>query len=177
MNGIIVYTGPMFCGKSNALLSAYERATIAEQKVLAFKPKIDKRFGNNVIKSRKFGEIEAINISNLDELLNYDADVYVIDEFQFLEGNVRVIQDLANNGKLFRIAGLDMTAEGKPFGLMSDLLAISSQVIKFVAVCMDCKKENAIYSYYLGKKNSDILIGNHEYIPLCRSCWIKRNGG
>ena len=56
MNQINVYTGPMFSGKTNALLSAYERATIAHKRVKAFKPKIDTRFGVDVIKSRRFGE-------------------------------------------------------------------------------------------------------------------------
>ena len=38
MGQITVYTGPMFSGKTNALLSAYERAAIAGKKVKAFKP-------------------------------------------------------------------------------------------------------------------------------------------
>ena len=175
MNQISVYTGPMFSGKTNALLSAYERATIARKKVLAFKPQLDNRFGENVIKSRRFGEIEAINITSLKELKKYDADVYIIDEFQFLEGDIRVIQDLVDEkGKVFHISGLDLTAERKPFGLMPQLLAIADNIEKFVAICHDCAEENAIYSYFLGKKDTDIVVGNHEYIPLCRKCMQKR---
>lgn len=175
MDQINVFTGPMFSGKTNALLSAYERATIAKKKVKAFKPKIDTRFGIDVIKSRRFGEIEAICISSLKELKKYDADVFIIDEFQFLEGDIRVIQDLADEkGKVFYISGLDMTAEKKPFGLMPQLLAIADNVEKFTSICHDCTEENAIYSYFLGKKNTDIVVGNHEYIPLCRKCMQKR---
>ena len=175
MNQISVYTGPMFSGKTNALLSAYERATIARKKVLAFKPQLDNRFGENVIKSRRFGEIEAINITSLKELKKYDADVYIIDEFQFLEGDIRIIQDLADEkGKIFHISGLDLTAERKPFGHMPELLAIADHIEKFVAICYDCAEENAIYSYFLGKKDTDIVLGNHEYIPLCRKCMQKR---
>ena len=175
MKQINVYTGPMFSGKSNALLSAYERATIAKKKVKAFKPKLDTRFGKDVIKSRRFGEIEATCITSLKELKKYDADVYIIDEFQFLEGDIKIIQDLADEkGKVFYISGLDMTAEKKPFGLMPQLLAIADNIEKFVAICHDCAEENAIYSYYLGKKDTDIVVGNHEYIPLCRKCMQKR---
>ena len=175
MNQINVYTGPMFSGKTNALLSAYERATIAKKKVLAFKPQLDTRFGENVIRSRRFGEIEAINITSLKELKKYDADVYIIDEFQFLEGDIRIIQDLADEkGKVFHISGLDLTAERKPFGLMPQLLAIADSIEKHVAICHDCAEENAIYSYFLGKKDTDIVVGNHEYIPLCRKCMHKR---
>ena len=174
-NKITVYTGPMFSGKTTALLGAYERAEIAHKKVLAFKPKIDNRFGDRVIKSRKFGEITAIPIASLEELLTYDVDVYIIDEFQFLKGDIRVLLDLVDNkGKTIYVSGLDMTAERKPFGLMPELLAIADSVQKFVAVCHDCDEESAIYSYYLGRKDTDIVVGNTEYIPLCRRCMSKR---
>jgi len=176
MNGkITVYTGPMFSSKSVMMFFAYDKSKIADKKVLAFKPKKDDRFGSGVIKSRSLEQtLEAINISDLSELQNYDADVYIIDEFQFLEGDIFIIQRMANEGKIFHISGLDMTAEGKPFGLMPELLAIADQVNKGVAICNDCKQENAIHSYFLGKKNEDVRIGDSEYIPLCRSCWLKR---
>ena len=105
---ITVFTGPMFSGKTAALISAYERAVIAHKKVLAFKPVIDDRFGKNVIRSRSFGEIPAIEISSLSDLNKYDADVYVIDEFEFLEGDVRVLQDMADlKGKIIYASGYD----------------------------------------------------------------------
>ena len=170
---IIVYTGPMFSNKSTMLLSAFERAVIAKRSVLAFKPVVDNRFGDSVIKSRRYGEEEAVNISKVEELKNYDADVYIIDEFQFLTGDVTVIDELANRGKIFYIAGLDKTAEGKPFGTMPDLLAVADEVIKLTAVCKDCG-EDACNSFYLGQKSQDVAIGNNEYIPLCRDCWFKR---
>ena len=172
---ITVYTGPMFSSKTAALISAYERSTIAHKKVLAFKPVIDTRFGTNVIKSRSFGEIPAIEISNLSDLNKYDADVYVIDEFEFLEGDIKVLQDMVDfKGKIIYASGLDMTAERKPFGLMPELLAIADSVNKFVGVCHDCYEENANYSYFLGKKNTDIVLGNNEYIILCRKCYAAR---
>ena len=148
MTKINVFTGPMFSGKTNLLLGAYERATIAHKNVLAFKPKLDDRFGDNVIKSRRFGEIEAICISSIDDLKNYDAEVYIIDEFQFLTGDIKVIVQMADEmDKVFFISGLDMTAEKKPFGLMPEILAVADHVEKCVAICNDCAEENAVYSF------------------------------
>lgn len=176
MNGmIVVYTGPMFSSKSVMMFFAYDKNMIAGKKVLAFKPRKDDRFGDDVIKSRSLEQtLKAINISDLSELLQYEADVYIIDEFQFLRGDIYTIQKMANEGKVFYISGLDMTAEGKPFGIMPELLAIADQVHKGVAICNDCKQENATHSYYLGNKDKDVQIGDKEYIPLCRSCWAKR---
>ena len=117
LGSIIVYTGPMYSSKSAMMFFSYDKAIIAEKKVIAIKPKLDDRFGQDKIKSRGLElSLDATNISNISELLNFDADVFIIDEFQFLDGDVSVIQDLANQGKVFHISGLDMTAEGKPFG-------------------------------------------------------------
>lgn len=176
MNGeIVVYTGPMFASKSGMLINFYKMCKIANRNVLAFKPKLDTRFSENEIVARDIATtIPAVNISNISELQNYDAEVYIIDEFEFLEGDISIIQNMANRGKIFHIAGLDKTAEGKPFGLMPELLAIADQVIKKTAVCSDCGHFDAIHTYFLGQKDKDVLLGDAEYIPLCRSCWDKR---
>ena len=79
---------------------------------------------------------------------------------------------MANNGKNFHIAGLDMTAEGKPFGMMPQIMAYADDVIKYTAVCAKCGGD-AIYSFYLGKKSEDIVVGNNEYCPYCRTCWTE----
>ncbi len=174
MSEIVVYTGPMFSRKTAFLLAEYERSLIAGRKTVAFKPAMDDRFGKDTIKSRNAGSIEAYCINDLSEILSFDAQDYFIDEIQFLKGDVRVIQDLANEGKNFYIAGLDMTAEGKPFAIMQDVLCIATSVDKRKAICVDCKCGYANHSYHLGAKKEDVLIGDKEYIPLCGPCWAKR---
>lgn len=174
MGKITVYTGPMFSRKTAFLLAEYERSMIAERKTIAFKPTIDGRFGMGVIKSRNAGSIEAICIKNLSEIKGYEAQDYFIDEFQFLEGDIQIIQNMANEGKTFYISGLDMTAEGKPFAIMKDLLCIADTVEKRKAICVDCKSSDATHSFYLGGKKEDVKVGDKEYIPLCRYCWAKR---
>lgn len=173
MGRIIVYTGPMFSRKTAILLAEYERSQIAERVTAAFKPALDNRFGMGIIKSRNAGSIEAYCISNLAELEEYEAQDYFIDEFQFLEGDIQVIQRLAAQGKNIYASGLDMTAEGKPFAIMQELLCIADEVEKRKAICVDCKN-NATHSFFLGKKDKDVLVGDKEYIPLCRECWAKR---
>ena len=103
---------------------------------------------------------------------DYDADVYIIDEFQFLNGDVKVIEDLAQEGKKFFIAGLNLTSEKKPFGKMGDLLCVSDHVTTMTSICEICKRDNAIFSFYKGdKKTGDIEIGDSDYVPVCRECY------
>ena len=128
MGDINVYTGPMKCGKTQKLLDEAQRQEIAGKKIQVFKPKIDDRFSEAQVISRKGYKTDAVAINNIDEIKNYDADVYVIDEFQFLQGDLKELYRLSNAGKKFYIAGLNLTAERKPFGKMGDLLCMSDNV-------------------------------------------------
>lgn len=171
MGNINVYTGPMKCGKSQKIFNEMDRQLIAGKQVLLFKPSIDDRAGKNNIYSRGGQQTHAINIDSIDEIQNYEADDYFIDEFQFLKGDVSVIEKMAAKGKKFYIAGLNLTAEKKPFGKMGDLMCLADNVQIMTSICEICKSENAIYSYFRGGKNQEIVIGDKEYLPVCRKCY------
>ena len=175
MGDINVYTGPMKCGKTQKILNELDRQLIAGKDIKIFKPSIDNRFGNNIVQTRSGKKINAININNIDELANYNADIYFIDEFQFLNGNIDTIEKMAENGKKFYISVLNLTAEKKTFGKMGDLMCLADNVQMMTSICEICKNENAIFSYFKGNKSSDILIGDSEYIPVCRNCYNKLN--
>ena len=103
MGDINVFTGPMKCGKTQKILDEAQRQQIAGKDVKVFKPKLDDRFSNQEVVSRKGYKLSAIAINNVDEIKQYDADVYVIDEFQFLKGDLAELNRLAQKGKIFYI--------------------------------------------------------------------------
>lgn len=173
MGYINVYTGPMKCGKSQKIFNELKRQLIAGRNIKVFKPTLDDRSGENVIATRAGNTVQAINIHDISELQNYDADSYFIDEFQFLDGDVSVIDKLASNGKKFYIAGLNLTSEKKVFGKMGDLMCIADNIEIMTSICEVCKCEEAVFSYYKGHKDSDIMVGDAEYIPVCRECYNK----
>ena len=159
MGDINVYTGPMKCGKTQKILDEAKRQQIAGKNVKIFKPTIDDRFSEQSVISRNGYKQNAINISSIDEIKNYDADVYVIDEFQFLKGDLNELYKLTQKGKKFFIAGLNLTSERKTFGPMGDLLCMSDNVQMLTSVCENCRSEEAIFTYFKGKqKNGDILV-------------------
>lgn len=171
MANITVYTGPMKCGKSQKLFNELKRQLIAGKKLEIFKPDLDNRNGMEVISTRAGNSIKAHSIKNIKELKKYDADVYFIDEFQFLDGDVSIIESIASQEKKFYIAGLNLTSENKPFGKMGDLLCIADKIEIMTSICEICKNDDAIFTYYKGKKDKDILIGDSDYIPVCRNCY------
>lgn len=172
MGDINVFTGPMKCGKSHVILQEAKRQLIAGKTIQIFKPSIDNRFSEDYVQDRNGNKLKAINIDNINEIEKYDADVYIIDEFQFLDGDVNIIEELAQKGKKFFIAGLNLTSEKKPFGKMGDLLCVSDNVTTMTSICEICKRDNAIFSFYKGdNKSSDIVIGDSNYVPVCRECY------
>ena len=173
MGNINVFTGPMYCGKSQSLINEANRQKIAGKKVAVFKPLIDDRFSNDDIMDRNGNKFPATNIEKIDEIEKYDADVYIIDEFQFLTGDIEVILKLADKGKKFFIGGLNLTAERKPFGLMGDILCHADNIQLMTAICDECHSENAIYTYCKVEKTGEILVGDDEYSALCSECYKK----
>ena len=172
---IKVYTGPMFSGKSDELLKEYDKK-YHKSKILLFKPKIDTR-DYGLIKTRNDKEVEAILINDLSDIYNYLSDkitTIFIDEANFMKGNIDVLIDLSINKDLdIFIAGLNLTSELKPFGIMPEIMAISDEIVLLHASCNDCNRD-ASYTYYNGSKDSDILVGNDNYIALCPKCLRKR---
>ena len=158
MGDINVFSGPMKCGKSMQIINEFNRQLITGKNVMLFKPKIDDRMGLNIIGTRDRKKIKANNIETINELQNYNADIFFIDEFQFLDGDVKVIEEMAEKGKKFFIAGLNLTSEKKPFGKMGDLLCIADNIKMMTSICEICKNDNAVYSYFKGGKTDDIAI-------------------
>lgn len=158
MGDINVFSGPMKCGKSMQIIQEFNRQLITGKNVMLFKPKLDDRMGENIIGTRDGRKIQANNIEKIDELQNYDADVFFIDEFQFLDGNIKVIEEMAEKGKKFFIAGLNLTSDKKPFGKMGDLFCIADNIKMMTSICEICKNDNAVYSYYKGNKTKDIVV-------------------
>lgn len=174
MNNISVFTGPMKSGKSSTVINTANALINQGENVKVFKPLIDDRFGLGFVQDRDGHKIDAINIEKIDDLANYEADSYVIDEFQFLEGDLNVIKNLANKGKKFFIAGLDLTTEKKVFGHMGDIMEASDNVQVFKAKCDCCGSSNAIYSFCTAEKTGDILVaGDDVYLAVCPECYDK----
>ena len=180
MEMIKCFVGPMYSGKTTAMINMYNKIWNKDN-VMCFKPKTDDR-DYGLIKSRDFKDgIKAICIDKLEEIYQYMEDntkTLFIDEAEFLKGDVRVLVDLSINREIdIYIAGLNMTAEQKPFGLMPYIMAVSDNIEIIPGVCYICNKP-AYYTYYEGEKTTDILVGNTNYLPLCASClYKKRNKG
>ncbi len=170
---IEIIAGCMFSGKTEELIRRLRRATIAKQRVMIFKPKIDNRYSSSDIVSHSEQSLPSILIEDINDVLEYskDANVIGIDEAQFFTNDIiKVCNKLANDGKRVIVAGLDQDYQGIPFEPMPQLLAIAEYITKTLAICVNCgnpadKTQRKIVSV------DRVVVGASEiYEARCRKC-------
>jgi thymidine kinase len=171
-----VICGSMFSGKTEELIRRLRRAEFANQKLLLFKPKIDRRYSEENVVSHNGISFEAIQIDSSEEILEHwkKERIVALDEAQFFDMNVvKVVNELASKGVRVVCAGLDMDYMGNPFGPIPNLLASAEYVTKVHAICLSCGNL-AQFSHRKSKEKEQVLVGAvDEYEPLCRSCYNK----
>ena len=163
-----VITGPMFSGKSEALIRRLKRARIARQQVACFKPDIDLRYHRTAIASHSQQTHEAVVVTpNADRLREAlfagdaidEIDVIGLDEAQWFDPAILpLVMELVGMGKRVILAGLDTTFATEPFGPVPDLMALADKVTKLNAVCMICGAP-AIHTQRLGKSTDVVVVG------------------
>lgn len=172
-----VIVGCVSSGKTEELVRLLRRATIARQKVSNFKPSRDDR--NDGIESRNGCRLRAVAIRDPLEIpasVGSDCTVVGIDEVQFFDERlVTAIDVLVERGVRVIVAALDTDYNGKPFGIVPNLMAIADKVVKVRAICVQCGKD-AIRSQLLvepketGSANPILVGGDGTYEARCRDC-------
>lgn len=189
MSYMKVVTGPMFSGKTEELLRILHRSALAGKKILVLKPKVDSRTENEIASRhkpdaaarefKKNGSHPAIPVATMEEALaaiaEHQPSVLGVDEAQFFEPWIvellcDLMRDHASTDLMIVVAGLDMDAWTRPFGVMPQLLAMADDVQKETAICFKCKAP-AMYSQKLGGGDSQVEVGDAEiYEARCRVC-------
>lgn len=186
-----VITGPMFSGKTEELIRILHRSDLAGKRIVVVKPRIDVRSSEEIASRRtsggesrdfaKSGSFPATPIDSADELAELmkktQPNILAIDEAQFFEPWMydylsELLKHLSNTDLIVLVAGLDMDAWGRPFGIMPQLMALADEVQKETAICFRCKKP-AILSQKLGSSSEQVEVGDIEtYEARCRVCHV-----
>ena len=177
-NGIIeIICGSMFSGKTEELIRRLKRAAIAKNKIIVFKPKIDNRYSDDLVVSHNKNSIKSIVINNIKDIikLSRNIDIIGIDEIQFFEKDIiNICIKLANQGKRIIVSGLDKDFEGKPFGVVPDLLCEAENITKLSAICNQCG-EYAYFTKRISNDKNQIVLGETDkYQANCRKCYYNK---
>jgi thymidine kinase len=187
---IELITGPMFAGKSLAMLLKVHKFFLAKQKCLLVRSRQDARYTNETITDLSMcthnkisaSEIPVVFADTIEECIGQiksDGVLVVgIDEGQFFSDIAPMCEKLATemNVNVF-VAALDGTYDRKPFETISKLAPHCDAVVKLKAVCGKCNGQDAIFSHLLNKdstktsSDSFIVGGMETYTSLCRRCY------
>jgi len=129
-----------------------------------FKPSVDTRYDEEDVVSHNRTAIRSTPVQFASDilLLTGESDVIGIDEAQFFDDQIiEVCRKLANSGKRVIVAGLDMDANGNPFGPMPQLLAIAEFVTKLHAICT-VSGSLASFSYKLTSSEQTVELGEAD---------------
>ena len=175
MGKIDVFLGPMFSGKTTAIIRKVKELQSQGKKVKIFKPVQDGRYGEDVICSHDKISLKAHNIKDMEEVEFDGAHVIVIDEYFFFKDNLLdYCQEWKNQGKDVIIAGLDLSYMGRPINFKDseknseDLKRIADNIHFLKSTCAVCGKE-ATMSERIAKSDNLRLVGGSEaYRPVCK---------
>ncbi|MDF2629769.1 MAG: Thymidine kinase [Symbiobacteriaceae bacterium] len=174
----VITSGAMYAGKTTELIRRVRNFILAKRTAAVFQPKMASRFTEDeMIVSHDGVRFEAVHTDNPMEILwhaeMHHPAVIAIDEAQFYDASlVDVVQELANRGHYIILAGLSQTSEGKPFGIMPQLLCMADNITSVYGVCVLCG-EPATKPFALRAKTEDVSIGaGDKYEARCRKCWV-----
>ena len=175
---LIVYTGPMFGSKTTKMLTVLERASYQKKKVIAFKPKMDDRYSEGKIVTHAGLSFDAHNVRTGEEIISLanNFDVVGVDESFMIEGSAKALIELYMQGKTIAVSSIQLSASGKPFEEVKDLLPWATRVEVCPAVCV-VSGDDAYYTVRKSKGFAEIEVGGAEtYEPRAWSCTPFMNG-
>lgn len=180
---LIVYSGPMFAGKTSALIKAWNNCDCANK--LAFKYKKDTRYeaGGIAIVSHDLVTLPAIPVSSCAEISTYINNcatqqngqmVIFIDEGQFFPDIYDWFGSLDSmQVSDVYVSGLDYDIFGKVFSEQFDKLANNATVLyTHSAKCYICGQQanrtQFMDSSQLSNMEGNVLIGGEQqFQPAC----------
>ena len=185
MPKLYFYYGAMNSSKSTNLLMVTHNYESQGKKPLLIKPKLDTRFGDDVIMSRTGLSKKAnIILDTEDSLLNngvnyYDYDVIIVDEANFL--TPKQIKELRTLTSILPVLayGLKTNYKLELFPGSAMLLCIADNIVEIKTICHFCEKKAIFNMKHINgkaiKEGSDEpdLGTEDKYLACCWECYNK----
>ena len=178
----IVYTGPMFGGKTSKMLSALDRAKYQTKTIILFKPSMDHRYSDSEVITHG-GRLQwpAKCVSSGEDILREanGADVVAVDEAFMIDGAADALIQLFKEGKDIHVSSIQLSARGEPFEEIQKLFPWATKIEVCPAVCPITARD----AYYTVAKVDGLdeidVGGTDKYEPRCHqhTYFMDRKGG
>ena len=179
--------GPMFAGKSSAVLQRIRRAKVIGRNVFIVTSILDTRYdytGKSVKTHDKDGITAlGLGVNKLNEMFLlagfHQANIVIFEEAQFFNGLYDVVKlIIETHRKHVIVVGLDGDSERKPFGDILKLIPLADRVTKLAALCKRCDDgTDGIFTALVAdpmEKTEQIYVGGADkYLPMCRTHYLE----
>jgi thymidine kinase len=181
MGKIILKVGCMYSSKTSYLIKEVRRYTRINKKILSINYINDSRYSDfDFIVSHNQDKIQCVKVAKLEDIAETivkESDCIFIDEGQFYPDLKQYAIKWAEQfDKTIVIISLDGDSNRNIFGQTFELIPYCDEIEKFKALCVECEDgTEALFTHRINKSEEQVEIGNSNYIPLCRKCYIKKN--
>ena len=179
--------GPMFAGKSSAILQRIRRAKVIGRNVFIVTSILDTRYdvsGASVKTHDQEGIVATgLGVNELQDILKLAAfqqcDTIIIEEAQFFNGLYDIVKRIVEvYKKNVIVVGLDGDSDRKPFGEILQLIPLADSVTKLAALCKRCSDGTeghftALVADKAGKTEQIYVGGADKYLPMCRQHYLE----
>lgn len=174
-----IILGPMWSGKTSALLKIYRQYSFCKSKICVINYEADTRYSKTMLSTHDKEMIPCILGVSMEEIMKNhkdeieNSDVILINEGQFFSDIVPfTIKMVEEERKKVYICGLDGDFKRDKIGNLLDLIPMCDKMTKLHALCSMCKDGTlAPFTFRSTCETEQVLIGNDIYMPLCRSCY------
>ncbi|CAI9090157.1 OLC1v1024866C1 [Oldenlandia corymbosa var. corymbosa] len=178
---IHVIIGPMFAGKTTALLRRVKSASDSGRNVAMIKSSKDTRYAIDAVVSHdgvKFPCWALPDLLSLKQKLGpvaYDKlELIGIDEAQFFDDLYDFCCEAADaDGKTVVVAGLDGDYLRRSFGSVLEVVPLADTVTKLTARCELCRKKAFFTLRKTDETQTELIGGADMYMPVCRLHYAK----
>ncbi|WCJ37423.1 Thymidine kinase [Euphorbia peplus] len=177
---IHVILGPMFAGKTTALLRRVNSEAKNGRNVAMIKSSKDNRYAIDSVVSHdglRFPCWALPDLNSFHNKLGHDAydkiDVIGIDEAQFFEDLYDFCcKAVEIDGKTVIVAGLDGDYLRRSFGSVLGIIPLADTVTKLTARCELCGKRAFFTLRKTEETQTELIAGADVYMPVCRQHFV-----
>lgn len=169
--------GPMFAGKTTALLEAVSDAERSRKRAVVVTSALDNRYGTSICASHDGNSRPAIAVQELLPLLDphtspvdmESIDFIAVDESQFFPDLqafcLKAVEDM---GKTVVVAGLNGDFQRNMFGDIVRLMPYADSVQMLKARCSFCERPAPFTLRLVANDDQQLVGGKDAYQPVCR---------
>ncbi|XP_059661187.1 thymidine kinase a [Cornus florida] len=178
---IHVIVGPMFAGKTTALVCRIKSESNSGRNIAMIKSSKDTRYAVDSVVTHDGTNFPCWALPNLlsfREKIGAEAydklDVIGIDEAQFFDDLYDFCCNAADHdGKTIIVAGLDGDYLRRSFGSVLDIIPLADSITKLTARCELCGKRAFFTLRKTDETKTELIGGADVYKPVCRQHYVK----